>query len=84
MSLIGLNTYIVVTGNKVSDKVTVVMCRGFKMHDDAVVAAGKLLKASSIWMSSPTFLNLNSFLSSFPSEDKADTKWLSLAMSMLT
>lgn len=41
----GLNTHVVVTGNKVSDKVVAVVCRGFKTDDDAVARAGKLPEA---------------------------------------
>ena len=33
------------TGNKVSDKVVAVVCRGFKTDDDAVASAEKLHKA---------------------------------------
>lgn len=35
--LMGFNTHVVVTGYKVSYKVVVVVCRGFKTDDDVVV-----------------------------------------------
>lgn len=41
----GFNTHVVVTGNKVSDKVVAVVRRRFKTDDDDVAVAGKLNKA---------------------------------------
>lgn len=38
----------------------------------------------SIWKPSLSFVNLNGIMSSSPSEDRADAKWLSLIMSMPT
>lgn len=39
-------------------------------------------QGSSNWKPSLSFVNLNGFMSSLPSEDMTDAKWLSLAISM--
>ena len=42
MFLMGFNTHVVITGNKVSYKVVAVVCRRFKTDDDAVVFKRKI------------------------------------------
>ncbi len=61
------HTHAIVTGDKVSDKVVAVVCRGFKTDDDAVAGAGKLLKAGLQHLEAITvireFERLHEFLS---------------------
>lgn len=67
--LMGFNTHVVVTANKVSDKVVAVVCRGFKADDDAVTGTGtgKHLKAGMQHLEAITvireFERLHEFLS---------------------
>ena len=58
------------------------MCRGFKIDDVVVVFMGKCRETGNIWKLLSLLVNLNGFMSSVPSEDMADAKWLNLAMSM--
>lgn len=79
----GFNTHVIVTGNRISNKIVAVVCRQLKTADDSE-RESSTRQDYSIWTPSPSFVNLNGFMSSTSSEDMADAKWLSLAMSMPT
>ena len=72
------NTHFVILGNKVSNKVVAVVCRLHKTNDEAVLLKGIEFGPSL------SFVNMNGSMSISPSEDRAEAKWLSLAMSMPT
>lgn len=69
------HTYVIVADNKVSNKIIAVVCHRFKTNDNAVVRAGKFNKTRLKQLElSPSYVYLNGFMSSFPSEDMTDAK----------
>ena len=78
------DTDLVIIGNKVLDQVVAVVSRRFKTDDEPVFAERIQLRGQEPEAITSSFVNWNGSISISSSDEMAEAKWLSLAMSMPT